>query len=284
MLLSPLWGIKIATAIDLKSIEPHRSHLNHFPFIEGEVFVVGDVAELVAEAVGGADGFVDVAVGVAVDPVVDSAGGDVVGQLDGECAVDAATLELGSDQLIGWDVVGDDDLVLGVAGADGLLDEVEATLMLAVEIGVPQQVLTIDDAVKVGNASLGDEGVVHVNMRPQGGYDEVHILDRDDLVIVVMDVGADFANQSVLHRLQVVVLIKLVVAQSDQHLLKAFGRPVPKRVHAVHVVPQVTCVASQDQNIALHIHGAIVSQVPPVVAELQVQIRCELYFHDSIML
>lgn len=29
--------------------------------------------------------------------------------------------------------------------------------MLAVEIGIPQQVVAIDDAVKVGHASLGDE-------------------------------------------------------------------------------------------------------------------------------
>lgn len=194
MLSSPLWGIKIATAIDLKSIEPHRSHLNHFPPVEGEVFVVGDVAELVAEAVGGADGFVDVAVGVAVDPVVDSAGGDVIGQFDGEGAVDAAALELGSDQLIGWDVMGDDNFVLGLAGADRLLDKVETALMLAVEIGIPQQVFAIDDAVEVGHASLGDEGVVHVDMGPQGRYDEVHVLDRDDLVIVVVNVGADFAH------------------------------------------------------------------------------------------
>lgn len=130
--------------------------------------------------------------------------------------------------------------------------------MLVVEIGIPQQVFAIDDAVEVGYASLGDEGVVHVDMRPQGGYDEVHILDRDDLVIVVVDVGADFANQSFLHRLQVVVLIKLVVAQSDQHLLEVFGRPVPKRVYAVHVVSQVPRVTGQDQDIALHVHGTIV--------------------------
>ena len=244
---------------------------------------MGDVAELVAEAAGGADGLVDVAVGVAVDPVVDSAVGDVVGQLDGECAVDAAALELGSDQLIGWDVVGDNDFVLGLAGADGLLDEVEAALMLAVEIGIPQQVFAIDDAVKVGHASLGDEGVIQVDMRPQGGNDEVHVLDRDDLVIVVVDVGTDFAHQPFLHRLQVVVFIKLVVAQSDQYLLEVLGRPVPERVHVVHVVPQVPCVTGQDQDIALHVHGAIVSQVPPVVAELQVQIGCKLYFHDSLL-
>ena len=90
-------------------------------------------------------------------------------------------------------MVGDDDLVFGLAGADGLLDEVEAALVFAVEIGMPQQVLTIDDVVKVGHAPLGNKGVVHVNMRPQGRYDEVHILDRNDFVIVVMDVGADFA-------------------------------------------------------------------------------------------
>ncbi len=79
---------------------------------------MGDVAELVAEAAGGADGLIDVAVGMAIDPVVDSAVGDVVGQLDGEGAVDAAALELRGNQLIGWDMVGDDDLVLGLARTD----------------------------------------------------------------------------------------------------------------------------------------------------------------------
>lgn len=234
------------------------SNLNNLCPIEGEVFVVGDVAELVAEAVGGADGFVNVAVGVAVDPVIDSAVSDVVGQLDGECAVDAAALELRGNQLIGRYVMGDDDLVFGLAGADGLPDEVEATLVFIVEIGIPQQVFAIDDAVKVGHASLGDEGVVYVDMRPQGGNDEVHVLDRYDLVIVVVDVGADFAHQSVLHRLQVIVFIKLVVAQCDQHLLKVLRCPVPKRVHAVHVVSQITRVTGQDQDIAFHVHGAVV--------------------------
>lgn len=130
--------------------------------------------------------------------------------------------------------------------------------MFTVEIGISQQVLAIDDAVEVGHASLGDEGVVHVDMGPKGGYDEVHILDRYDLVIEVMDVVADFAHQSVLHRLQVVVLIKLVVAQCDQHLLEVFRRPVPERVHAVHVVSHVTRVPSQDQDVTLHVHRAIV--------------------------
>ena len=130
--------------------------------------------------------------------------------------------------------------------------------MLVVEIGIPQQVLAIDDTVEVGHASLGDEGIVLVDMRPQGGYDEVYILDPDDLVIVVMDVGADFAHQSVLHRLQVVVFIKLVVAQCDQHLLEVLGRPVPKRMYAVHVVSQVTRVAGQNQDVALHVHGSVV--------------------------
>ena len=156
--------------------------------------------------------------------------------------------------------------------------------MLAVKIGIPQQVVAKDDAVKVGHAPLGDEGVVHVDMSPQGRYDEVHVLDRNDFVIVVVDVGADFDRQSVLHRLQVIVFIKLVVAQCDQHLLEVFGRPVPEWMHAVHVVTQVPRVTRQDQDIALHVHGAIVPQIPPVVAELQVQIRCELYFHDSIVL
>ena len=137
-----------------------RSHFNDLPPVECEVFVVRGVAELVAEAAGDADGFVDVAVGMAVDPVVDSAVGDVVGQLDGECAVDAATLELWGYQLIGRYVVGDNDLVLGLAGADGLLDEVEAALILVVEIGIPQHVLAIDDAVKVSYTSFGNESVV----------------------------------------------------------------------------------------------------------------------------
>ena len=45
---------------------PHL-HFYNSPAVEGEVFVVGDVAELVAEAAGGADGLVDVAVGLAVN-------------------------------------------------------------------------------------------------------------------------------------------------------------------------------------------------------------------------
>ena len=178
-----------------------RIHLNNLPAFESEVFFVGDVAELVAEAAGGADGLVDVSVGVAVDPVVDTAVGDVIGQLDGECTVDTAALELWGNQLIGRDVVGNNDFVLGLAGTDGLLDEVKAVLVFAVEIGIPQQIFAINDAVEVSHAPFGDEGVVKVNMCPQGGNDEVHIPDRDDLVIVVVDVGADFANQSVLHRL-----------------------------------------------------------------------------------
>ena len=101
-----------------KHIPSFCSELNDFPTIEGEVFVVGDVAELVAEAAGGTDGFVDVAVGVAVDPVVDSVVGNVIGQFDGEGAVDAAALELWGNQLIGWDVMGYNDFVLGQAGTD----------------------------------------------------------------------------------------------------------------------------------------------------------------------
>lgn len=85
---------------------------------------MGNVAILVAEAAGSADGLVDVAVGMAVDPVVDSAASDVVGQLDGECAVDTAALEFWGNQLIRRDVVGDDDFVLGLACTDRLLDEV----------------------------------------------------------------------------------------------------------------------------------------------------------------
>ena len=144
------------------------SYLNNLRPIEREVFVVRDVAELVAEAAGGADGLVNVAVGVTVNPVVDSAGGDVVGQLDGECAVDAAALELRGNQLIGRYVVGDDDFVLSLAGADGLLDEVEAALVFTVEIGIPQQVFAINDAVEVGHASLGEIGICWVNMSPKG--------------------------------------------------------------------------------------------------------------------
>lgn len=219
---------------------------------------MGDIAELVAEAAGCADGFVDVAVRMAVNPVVDSAVGDVIGQFYGKGAVDAAALELRGNQLIRRDMVGDDNLVLGLAGTDRLLDEVEAALMLTVEIGIPQQVLAIDDAVKVGHASLGDEGVVHIDMRPQGGNDEIYVLNRHDLVIVVMDVWADCAHQSVLHRLQVIVLIKLVVAQCDQHLPEVLGRPVPEWVHAVHIVSQVTRVTGQDQDIALHVHGTVI--------------------------
>ena len=129
---------------------------------------MGNVAKLVAEAAGSADGLVDVAVGVAVDPVVDSAASDVVGLLDGECAVDTAALEFWGNQLIRRDVVGDDDFVLGVAGTDRLLDEVEAALVFAVEIGTSQQILAIQNTMKVGNSTLVEIGICWVNMSPKG--------------------------------------------------------------------------------------------------------------------
>ena len=88
----------LSTSMSRHAPLPHL-HFYNSPAVEGEVFVVGDVAELVAEAVGGADGLVDVAVGVAVDPVVDAAGGDVVGGIGGECAVDAAAQELWGDRI-----------------------------------------------------------------------------------------------------------------------------------------------------------------------------------------
>lgn len=129
---------------------------------------MGNVAELVAKAASSADGLVDVAVGVAIDPIVDSAAGDVVGQFDGKCTVDAAAVELRCNKLIGRHMMGNDDFVFGLARTYGLLDEVKATLMLAVEIEIPQQVLAIDDAVKIGNSSLGDDGVVQVDIGPHG--------------------------------------------------------------------------------------------------------------------
>ena len=69
-------------------------HFYDLSSVEGKVFVVGSVAELVAEAAGSADGLVDVAVGVAIDPVVDSAVSDVVGQFDSKGTIYPAALKL----------------------------------------------------------------------------------------------------------------------------------------------------------------------------------------------
>lgn len=99
---------------------------------------MGDVAELVADAAGGADGFVDVAVGVAINPIIYSAASNIVSQFHREGSIDSAAKELRGNQLVRRYMVCDHYLMLGFAGADGLLDKVYATLMFAVKIRISQ--------------------------------------------------------------------------------------------------------------------------------------------------
>ena len=65
-------------------------------------------------------------------------------------------------------MMGYDNLALGFAGIDRILDELETTLVLSVEIGTSQHVLSIENPMKVGNTTLIEKGISWINMSPKG--------------------------------------------------------------------------------------------------------------------
>jgi len=105
------------------------------------MLVMEGIAKLVTDTSGCANGLVDVSMGMPVNPVVYAAGHYVVSQFHRECAIYTATLKLWRHQLERRDMMGNDYLMLRFTLADRLLDEVEATLVLAIEVGRSQDVL-----------------------------------------------------------------------------------------------------------------------------------------------
>lgn len=138
---------------------------------------MGDIAQLIGQDEGVADLRFDIAVRVSIDPVVYAAVGNIVTQLHGESAVDATADKLRGRAKSRRHMVGEHNLRLGFAFRDSLLDELQAPLVLAVEIVCRKQVFTVHNAIKVRHGTLCIVGVLRVDMRPKrGGYD-IHITD-----------------------------------------------------------------------------------------------------------
>ena len=138
---------------------------------------MGDIAQLIGQDEGVADLRFDIAVRVAIDPVVYAAVGDIVAQLHGESAVDGTADKLRGGAKFRRHMVGEHNLRLGLAFSDSLLDELQAPLVLAVEIVRRKQVFAVHDTIKVGHGTLCVVGVLRVDMRPKCGGNDIHIAD-----------------------------------------------------------------------------------------------------------
>lgn len=150
---------------------------------------MGDITQLIGQDEGVANLRFDIAVRVAIDPVVYAAFSNVVAQLHGESAVDATADKLRGGAKSRWHMVGEHNLLLGFAFRDSLFDELQAPLVLAVEIVRRKQVLAIHDAIEVGHGTLCVVGILRVDMCPKcGGYD-IHIADVFHGVGAYSDVG-----------------------------------------------------------------------------------------------
>ena len=118
------------------------------------MLVMEDITKLVTDTSGYANGLIDVSMGMPVNPVVDATGLYVVRQFNCECAIYAAAQKLWRHQLERRDMMCDNYLMLSSTLADRLLDEVEAPLVFAVEIGRCQDVITKHDTMEVRHTLL----------------------------------------------------------------------------------------------------------------------------------
>lgn len=109
----------------------------------------------------------------------------------------------------------------------GFLDEPQTTLVLTVEVGITQEVLTIENPVEIGDTKLSSGGVLQVNMGPERRDYEDNVIDFHDLIVIVVDVRPGLALSAILHGSEVVLLIELWVAKTYKDPKKGRAKPGP---------------------------------------------------------
>ena len=184
--------------------EVHVTNLSLFNFynfvsIECEMFIVEGIAELITDTMDATDSLVNVAMGMTVNPVVDAASCNIVCKFDGEGSVDVTSQKLRRHQLEGRYMMGNDNLMLGSTRGYRLLDKFKASFVFAIEIGKGEVVLAVENATEVADTMLCDIGILQGDIGPKCRYDDVDVLNMDNGIIVIVDIGANLAYESVVH-------------------------------------------------------------------------------------
>ena len=126
------------------------------------MLIVECVPELVADAMRFANGLFDIAMRVSIDPEINSALLYVVGQFDGESAIDFASLKLLRHKLIWRNMMRDDNLIFCITLRNGLLDKLQASPVFPIEVGESKHLFAIKNTSKIAHALLGDVSILQV--------------------------------------------------------------------------------------------------------------------------
>ena len=109
-------------------------------------------------------------------------------------------------------MMGNDNFVLGSTRGYRLLDKFKASLVFAIEIGKGEDVLAVENATEVGDTMLCGIGILQGDIGPKCRDNDVDVLNMDNGIIVIVDVGANLAYESVVHGGQIIELVELVIA------------------------------------------------------------------------
>ena len=166
-------------------------------------------------------------------------------------------------------MMGDDNLIFGSTVGYRVFDKFKASFVFAIEVSKGEDVLTVDNATEVGDTILCDIGILQGDISPKGRDYDVDLLNMDYGIIVIVDIGANLANESVVHGGKVIKLVELVITQCYNDLLVILGCPIPERMRLVVVVAEIANVTCQYKDVATDIHGAFLLEDSPVIGKLQ---------------
>lgn len=150
-----------------------------------------DVAELVGEDMRVAENHIDIAMRVTINPVINIRTSNKIAQLNRECAIDNATLELLGRTLLRRHMMREHNLRICLAILHSLADKIEATFVLGIEIVGCQTMSVVHDPVEITHTSLRLIRVAQLDERPECRDDNIYIAQRDDLVVIRMHVVTD---------------------------------------------------------------------------------------------
>ncbi len=107
--------------------------------------------------------------------------------------------------------MGNDNLMLGCAVGYRLFDKSKASLVFAIEIGKGEDVLTVENATEIGDTMLCDIGILQSDIGPKGGDYDVDALNMDNGIIVIVDIGTNLTNESIMHRGKIIELVEFMI-------------------------------------------------------------------------
>ena len=108
--------------------------------------------------------------------------------------------------------MGNDNLMFSRTVGYRLFDKFKASLVFAIEVSKGEDVLTVENATEVGDTMLCGISILQGDIGPKCRDNDVDVLNMDNGIKVIVDVGANLAYESVVHGGQIIELVELVIA------------------------------------------------------------------------